>query len=129
MAAATTRLYLADPHAYEADATVVAMAAAALAFDRTCFYPGGGGQPPDRGTVTLPSGETLTIDSAHADGDGGGWHPAAPPPPPGRRRSAGTARAGALPPGLARAEHHGTARLRRVDHRRADRRGLLADRL
>jgi len=82
MAAATTRLYLVDPHAYEADATVVAMAAAALAFDRTCFYPGGGGQPPDRGTVTLPSGETLTIDSAHADGDGVVWHVVAAAPSP-----------------------------------------------
>jgi misacylated tRNA(Ala) deacylase len=74
MAAATTRLYLSDPHVFEADATVVAVGGDALACDRTCFYPGGGGQPPDRGTVIVSDGGILPIVSAHADGDGIVWH-------------------------------------------------------
>jgi misacylated tRNA(Ala) deacylase len=49
----TRRLYLEDDHAFEADATVVAATTEALACDRTCFYPGGGGQPPDQGTATI----------------------------------------------------------------------------
>jgi misacylated tRNA(Ala) deacylase len=46
----------------------------ALAFDRTCFYPGGGGQPSDDGTVRVSGGETLEILSAHADTDEVVWH-------------------------------------------------------
>ena len=46
----------------------------ALAFDRTCFYPGGGGQPSDDGTVRIAGGETLEIVSAHADADEIVWH-------------------------------------------------------
>ena len=46
----------------------------ALAFDRTCFYPGGGGQPSDDGTVRVVGGETLEIVSAHADTDEVVWH-------------------------------------------------------
>lgn len=82
MAAATMRLYLSDPHAFEADATVVAVSGDALACDRTCFYPGGGGQPPDRGTVILPDGNILLIASVHADTDGIVWHLVAAPPAP-----------------------------------------------
>src|SRR5262249_33568334 len=82
MAAATMRLYLSDPHAFEADATVVAVSGDALACDRTCFYPGGGGQPPDRGTVVLPGATTLPITSALAHTGGLVWHVAAAPPAP-----------------------------------------------
>jgi misacylated tRNA(Ala) deacylase len=71
---ATTRLYLTDDHCFEADATVVAVAAGAVACDRTCFYPGGGGQPPDQGTLTADGGESAEIVSAHADAAGVVWH-------------------------------------------------------
>jgi len=53
---------------------VVAVHESALAFDRTCFYPGGGGQPSDDGTVRVGDGETLAIVSAHADSDEVVWH-------------------------------------------------------
>ena len=78
---ATTLLYLDDDHCFEADATVVAVREAAVAFDRTCFYPGGGGQPPDDGTVRMQSGETLEVVSVHADAGEIVWHVCASPPP------------------------------------------------
>ena len=53
---------------------MVAVGGRALAFDRICFYPGGGGQPPDDGMVTMAGGETLEIVSAHADDDEIVWH-------------------------------------------------------
>jgi len=49
---ATERLYLQHDHCFEADASVVAVRENAVAFDRICFYPGGGGQPPDRGFMS-----------------------------------------------------------------------------
>jgi len=77
---ATVRLYLEDDHCFEVDASVVALNGAHVAFDRTCFYPGGGGQPPDEGSVRLPSGEVLAIVSAQADADEVVWHTAQFPP-------------------------------------------------
>jgi misacylated tRNA(Ala) deacylase len=53
---------------------VVAVNERALAFDRTCFYPGGGGQPSDDGTVRVGDGETLAIVSARAGADEIVWH-------------------------------------------------------
>ena len=53
---------------------MVAVHESALAFDRTCFYPGGGGQPSDDGTVRVGDGETFAIVSAHADSDEVVWH-------------------------------------------------------
>ena len=70
----TTRLYLQDDHCFEAEANVIAMRDNCLAFDRTCFYPGGGGQPPDRGWVKLRGGATLEIVSVHTDGTDTIWH-------------------------------------------------------
>lgn len=52
-----------------------------LAFDRTCFYPGGGGQPSDQGFVGLESGETLEIVSVHVDPEEILWHVCKSPPP------------------------------------------------
>jgi misacylated tRNA(Ala) deacylase len=66
---ATARLYLEPRHGFEAAARVVAVSGGALAFDRTCFYPGGGGQPADDGTVRIGDAEPLEIVSAHADAD------------------------------------------------------------
>ncbi len=77
---ATMRLYLQDDHRFDADATVVAVRDAAMAFDRTCFYPGGGGQPPDQGRVELKSGAGFDIVSVKADADDVVWHVCAAPP-------------------------------------------------
>jgi misacylated tRNA(Ala) deacylase len=79
---ATERLYLKDSYCFKAEATVCAIQPDSLAFDRTCFYPGGGGQPPDEGSARLQSGELLVIGSAHADADEIIWHVFHTPPPP-----------------------------------------------
>ena len=80
-APATKRLYLDDDHCFEAEATVVAVRENSIAFDHTCFYPGGGGQPPDEGSVKLQGGEILEITSAHADEDDIIWHVTKSAPP------------------------------------------------
>ena len=71
---ATTRLYLDDDHRFTAEATVLAVADERIAFDRTCFYPGGGGQPADDGRVTIDNGQVLDIVSVRADVDDVLWH-------------------------------------------------------
>ena len=80
---ATQRLYLEDDYCFEAEARVVALQKNAIAFDQSCFYPGGGGQPPDEGSVMLPSGEVLEIVSAHSDPDDIIWHLSKSQPPSG----------------------------------------------
>lgn len=54
----TELLYLEDSHLREFDASVVAQGSQAVALDRTAFYPGEGGQPPDLGWLCWPGGET-----------------------------------------------------------------------
>ena len=78
---ATERLYLQDSYCFEAKAIVSAIQPDSLVFDRTCFYPGGGGQPPDEGFARLKSGELLGIASAHADMDEIIWHTCQTAPP------------------------------------------------
>jgi misacylated tRNA(Ala) deacylase len=48
----TELLYYQDAYQREFDAAVVAVEGNAVALDRTAFYPGGGGQPHDLGTLT-----------------------------------------------------------------------------
>ena len=55
----TTRLYLQDSHCFESDARIVAVRENSVAFDQTCFYPGGGGQPADEGSVRLAAESCL----------------------------------------------------------------------
>ena len=59
----TERLYEADAYRAEADAVILAVQPSEeggrIALDRTVFYPEGGGQPADRGTLTLPDGARL----------------------------------------------------------------------
>ena len=89
MPAPTVRLYWEDDSLLEADAIVVASwhslqavvptqaearATIQVAFDRTCFYPGGGGQPPDHGWVTFADGQPREVTSARADEDSLVWH-------------------------------------------------------
>jgi misacylated tRNA(Ala) deacylase len=79
----TVRLYLQDDHCFEHDASIVALRADAFALDRSCFYPGGGGQPPDDGSLKLDSGETFEIVSVRSDENDVVWHASNPPPPLG----------------------------------------------
>jgi misacylated tRNA(Ala) deacylase len=82
-APATKRLYLDDDHCFETEAMVVAVRENSIACDQTCFYPGGGGQPPDEGSVMLPNGEVIEITSAHAVPEDVIWHVSNSTPPPG----------------------------------------------
>jgi len=49
----TELLYQTDAYRRQFDATVIAVEANAVALDRTAFYPGGGGQPNDIGSVSI----------------------------------------------------------------------------
>lgn len=65
----TEKLYYSDPHRWEFDASVLSCTAEgdryAVVLDRTCFFPEGGGQRADTGTL----GGVSVID-AHESGDG-----------------------------------------------------------
>src|SRR6266508_3688522 len=75
----TERLYFADPYLTHFSARVVAQeerdGRPAVALDQSAFYPEGGGQPPDAGTL----GGVAVLD-VQAD-DGMIWHTLAGPPP------------------------------------------------
>jgi misacylated tRNA(Ala) deacylase len=51
--APTVMMYQSDSYLSEFDGRVVAVEGSALALDRTTFFPGGGGQLADRGTLTI----------------------------------------------------------------------------
>ncbi len=70
----TVRLHLQDDHCFENEASILAVHENSIACDQTCFYPGGGGQPPDEGALRLTNGETIEIASARADSDEVIWH-------------------------------------------------------
>lgn len=53
----TDKLFLKDSYIKEASAVLVAKTDAGLVFDRTVFYPAGGGQPCDTGTVFFGKGQ------------------------------------------------------------------------
>ena len=74
----TQKYYEADAYRREADAVILAAepdgrGGGKLALDSTVFYPEGGGQPADHGTLTLPDGTRLTITDVHEQG-GVIWH-------------------------------------------------------
>ncbi|HSD20116.1 MAG TPA: alanyl-tRNA editing protein [Anaeromyxobacter sp.] len=69
----TPRLYLEDSYRTGFDGQVVACDAGWCALDATLFFPGGGGQPPDRGTLTV-GGEPLAVTEIREDEAGVVWH-------------------------------------------------------
>lgn len=74
----TQKYYEADAYRREADAVILAAepdgrGGGRLALDSTVFYPEGGGQPADHGTLTLPDGALLTVTDVHEQG-GVIWH-------------------------------------------------------
>ena len=74
----TQKYYEADAYRREADAVILAAepdgrGGGRLALDGTVFYPEGGGQPADHGTLTLPDGARLTVTDVHEQG-GVIWH-------------------------------------------------------
>jgi misacylated tRNA(Ala) deacylase len=70
----TVRLYLNDDHCFESDGTILAIRDNLIAFDQTCFYPGGGGQPSDEGILKFSNGENIEVESTRADSEGVIWH-------------------------------------------------------
>ena len=58
--ASTELVYLVDSYVREFGAVVVASEGGYVALDRTCFYPGGGGQPYDTGVI-LFGGKSLPV--------------------------------------------------------------------
>jgi misacylated tRNA(Ala) deacylase len=70
--AMSEKLYLDDPYRRAFDAEVVASAGGWCALSRTAFYPGGGGQPADRGRLTA-GGEELAVEEVREDA-GEVWH-------------------------------------------------------
>jgi misacylated tRNA(Ala) deacylase len=65
----TELLFRDDGYLRSCTATVVGVDARGIRLDRTVFYPNGGGQPGDMGSLRLASGETVTIADA-IKGDG-----------------------------------------------------------
>ncbi len=68
----TESLYLTDAYLQEFDATVIAVDGNSVALDRTAFYPGGGGQPNDTGTMDV-GGEIRDVTKVRKE-DGVIWH-------------------------------------------------------
>jgi len=70
----TERLYYLDAYSREFEAEIVAVGpdGLSLAFDRSAFFPGGGGQPCDLGVLTI-AGETYNVTEAFAS-EGLTWH-------------------------------------------------------
>lgn len=72
----TEPLFREDAYLQECDATVIRLEAGAIVLDRTIFYPAGGGQPGDSGTMTWDGGSADIIDTRYGD-DGTIQHVAA----------------------------------------------------
>ena len=65
----TEELFREDAYLKSCDATVTAVGESGIVLDRTVFYPTGGGQPGDTGTLTRADGTAVTIvDTRKADG-------------------------------------------------------------
>ena len=67
----TQRLYETDAYLRSCDAEITRVTESGLALDQTVFYALGGGQPGDRGTLTLADGASLNVVDTRkiADGD------------------------------------------------------------
>lgn len=77
----TERLVHASPADAAVDATVLATDGDAVLLDRSPFYPGGGGQPPDHGRLVDADSAAHPVIDAWADEAGGVWHRLATAPP------------------------------------------------
>ena len=82
---ATEELFRTDSYLRECAATIIAVDESGIVLDRTEFYPSGGGQPGDSGTLVLADGGAIAIADT-VKGDSGIVHVPAPDqslPPPG----------------------------------------------
>jgi misacylated tRNA(Ala) deacylase len=63
----TQRLDLADPTLREWQCTVLYSGTDGIVLDRSAFYPGGGGQPPDHGVLLWQGVQTRIVDTRKGD--------------------------------------------------------------
>ncbi|MEA2814231.1 MAG: misacylated tRNA(Ala) deacylase [Rhodospirillaceae bacterium] len=61
-------LFRQDAYLKEAEATVTALGERGVRLDRSIFYPTGGGQPGDTGSLRWDGGEARIVDAVKADG-------------------------------------------------------------
>ncbi len=66
----TDALYLTDAYRRRFDAKVTQVTAEGVFLDQTAFYPTGGGQPSDRGRLTLAEGIELTVTEVRKTSEG-----------------------------------------------------------
>lgn len=78
----TSRLYLDDPYLREFDAEVLESSGGWCTLSRTAFFPGGGGQPADRGLLLLRLG-AVEVSAVREDEAGRIWHRLGVDPAPG----------------------------------------------
>lgn len=82
----TQRIYYEDSHARTFEGVVTACepgkAGYRIALDRTCFFPEGGGQYGDRGSLCTPSGEIISVADTR-EREGVIWHSGDKPLPVG----------------------------------------------
>lgn len=62
-------LFLKDAYLEEFEARVVNLAGREVVLDRTAFYPGGGGQPADKGTLGVGPVQANVVDARREGGD------------------------------------------------------------
>jgi misacylated tRNA(Ala) deacylase len=82
----TEELFSHDSYLRSCEAAVVDVRAEGVVLDRTVFYPRGGGQPGDSGTMRWDGGDCRVDDTVKSRDDGEIVHvidPATPPPPVG----------------------------------------------
>ena len=65
----TEQLFLGDSYLREFGARVVKNSGREILLDRTAFYPGGGGQPSDKGTLKVGPVEAAVVDARREKGD------------------------------------------------------------
>jgi misacylated tRNA(Ala) deacylase len=64
----TEQLFRDDSYLKECEATVTASGDGAIELDRTIFYPMGGGQPGDTGSIEWDGGQATIVDTRYGDG-------------------------------------------------------------
>jgi misacylated tRNA(Ala) deacylase len=65
----TEELFLGDSYLREFGSRVLRLAGREVVLERTAFYPGGGGQPPDKGTLGIGPVEASVVDPRREGGD------------------------------------------------------------
>ena len=63
----TDELFRKDSYLKECDAVVTAAEGRAVGLDRSVFYPLGGGQPGDTGSMSWPSGSARIVDTRYGE--------------------------------------------------------------